>query len=316
MTWLARVATVASLSAGFARAIAFLLAGGRALDGSAWSTIAAPIVLLDRRSTSSASRPARAPTWSWSIGKLMPLAIFIVRRPVRRLVVDRVGTEADCAKAASPRPRSSSCSPTPASRTRRRRPASTSDRGATCRSRCWRTSPSSRSSTSACSGSRSARCRTWAPRPRRSPTRRRRSSAAVGGPLLTVGAAVSILGTVGDRPPSAGPRYLYALAHDGFGPRFLAAVHPRFRTPANAIVFQGAARSAARALGLVRAARRAVGDRATGDLLRHRGRGADPAPPQRPAAAPASACRAEPTIPIARLPGARSASPPAPAPAT
>ena len=50
---------------------------------------------------------------------------------------------------------------------------------------------------------------------------------------------MSILGTIG-ATTLAGPRFLYALALDGFGPRFLAAVHPRFRTPANAIVVQGA----------------------------------------------------------------------------
>jgi amino acid transporter len=36
----------------------------------------------------------------------------------------------------------------------------------------------------------------------------------------------------------AGPRYLYALAVAGFGPRPLARVHPRYRTPAWAIVTQ------------------------------------------------------------------------------
>jgi amino acid transporter len=38
----------------------------------------------------------------------------------------------------------------------------------------------------------------------------------------------------------AGPRYLFALARDGFGPRFLASVHPRFHTPAAAILVQAA----------------------------------------------------------------------------
>jgi len=33
-----------------------------------------------------------------------------------------------------------------------------------------------------------------------------------------------------------GPRYLYALAKDGYGPAVLARVHPRYRTPAPAIV--------------------------------------------------------------------------------
>ena len=60
-----------------------------------------------------------------------------------------------------------------------------------------------------------------------------------GGILMTAGAVVSILGTNGNSV-LAGPRYLLALARDGYGPRFLAAIHPRFRTPARAILFQTA----------------------------------------------------------------------------
>lgn len=59
------------------------------------------------------------------------------------------------------------------------------------------------------------------------------------GILMTVGAAISIEGNVGNTM-LAGPRYLYALAVDGFGPAALARVHPRHRTPANAIVTQAA----------------------------------------------------------------------------
>jgi APA family basic amino acid/polyamine antiporter len=55
--------------------------------------------------------------------------------------------------------------------------------------------------------------------------------------LLTVGAVLSILGTNGNTVLT-GPRYLFALARDGYGPRWLAAVHPRFRTPAIAVVVQ------------------------------------------------------------------------------
>lgn len=60
-----------------------------------------------------------------------------------------------------------------------------------------------------------------------------------GGALLTAGAVASILGTVGNTVLS-GPRYLYALALDGFGPRWLAALHPSRRTPAAAILLQTA----------------------------------------------------------------------------
>jgi amino acid transporter len=60
-----------------------------------------------------------------------------------------------------------------------------------------------------------------------------------GGLLLTAGAVLSILGTA-NNSVIAGSRYLFALARDGFGPIFLASVHPRFRTPAAAILLQGA----------------------------------------------------------------------------
>lgn len=60
-----------------------------------------------------------------------------------------------------------------------------------------------------------------------------------GGLLLTFGALVSILGTNGNTV-FAGPRYLFALARDGYGPSFLASIHPRFRTPAAALLVQTA----------------------------------------------------------------------------
>jgi len=53
--------------------------------------------------------------------------------------------------------------------------------------------------------------------------------------LMTLGALISIGGNVGNTV-LVGPRYLYALAADGYGPRALARVHPRYRTPAAAIV--------------------------------------------------------------------------------
>jgi amino acid transporter len=60
-----------------------------------------------------------------------------------------------------------------------------------------------------------------------------------GGVLLTLGAMVSILGLESNTTLN-GPRYVFALARDGYGPRALARVHPRWRTPAAAIAFQTA----------------------------------------------------------------------------
>jgi len=56
--------------------------------------------------------------------------------------------------------------------------------------------------------------------------------------ILTVGATISILGT-NSNTMLFGPRVLYSLAQDGFGPRMLANIHPRFHTPAVAIITQG-----------------------------------------------------------------------------
>jgi len=56
--------------------------------------------------------------------------------------------------------------------------------------------------------------------------------------ILTVGATISILGT-NSNTMMMGPRFLFALARDGYGPKVLAQVHPRFRTPAAAILCQG-----------------------------------------------------------------------------
>jgi basic amino acid/polyamine antiporter, APA family len=55
--------------------------------------------------------------------------------------------------------------------------------------------------------------------------------------LLTLGAMLSIAGVAGNTMLS-GPRYLFALAADGYGPRWLAWVHPEYRTPAVTIGVQ------------------------------------------------------------------------------
>ena len=55
--------------------------------------------------------------------------------------------------------------------------------------------------------------------------------------LLTVGATLSILGTTSNTV-MLGPRFLFALAEDGYGPAWVAKVHPRFRTPYVAVILQ------------------------------------------------------------------------------
>jgi amino acid transporter len=57
------------------------------------------------------------------------------------------------------------------------------------------------------------------------------------GIIMTIGAMISIEGNVGNTT-LIGPRYLFALARDGFGPRILGEVHPKYRTPAAAIITQ------------------------------------------------------------------------------
>ena len=55
--------------------------------------------------------------------------------------------------------------------------------------------------------------------------------------LILVGATISMFGYVSGMTLAV-PRALYAFARDGFLPRGLAAIHPRFRTPWIAIVVQ------------------------------------------------------------------------------
>ena len=58
------------------------------------------------------------------------------------------------------------------------------------------------------------------------------------GLVMTLGAAISIGGNVSGTMLT-GPRYLYALAKEGFGPAILAKVHRQYQTPAWAIATQG-----------------------------------------------------------------------------
>ena len=65
----------------------------------------------------------------------------------------------------------------------------------------------------------------------------RRMIGPIGGFLLTLGAALSVLGT-NNNTILSGPRYLYALAETGALPSVFARIHPRFRTPYVAILTQ------------------------------------------------------------------------------
>ncbi len=55
--------------------------------------------------------------------------------------------------------------------------------------------------------------------------------------VMTVGAIISIFGNIANTT-LIGPRYAFALAQDGFGPRAMASVHPRYRTPWIAVIAQ------------------------------------------------------------------------------
>ena len=56
--------------------------------------------------------------------------------------------------------------------------------------------------------------------------------------LLTLGAVFSITGNLTSSMLSA-PRMVYAMSHLGSLPAWFGKVHPRYHTPANAIVFYG-----------------------------------------------------------------------------
>ncbi|MGH9369246.1 MAG: APC family permease, partial [Thermoanaerobaculia bacterium] len=59
----------------------------------------------------------------------------------------------------------------------------------------------------------------------------------IGGLLLTLGAALSVLGT-NNNTIFSGPRYLYALSESGALPPVFARIHPKFHTPYVAILTQ------------------------------------------------------------------------------
>ncbi len=58
-----------------------------------------------------------------------------------------------------------------------------------------------------------------------------------GGILLTIGAIISIGGNMSNTI-LIGPRYLFALSKDGYGPSIMSNIHPKYHTPAAAIITQ------------------------------------------------------------------------------
>ena len=234
MTWLARVATIASLSVGFAQAIAYL-APAAAGGWGRTTAIVVPLLVLTAINVVGVEAGARTAV-VLAVGKLVPLAIFVgaglgvaswsvaaAQAPTRDGGLAAAAVLLLFAYAGFEN--------TPAPAGEYRRPqrdvpfalvANLAIVTAVYLGVQWvalGTLPRLGESTTPLADAAALFLGGW------------------GGPLLTVGAAVSIAGTVG-ATTLAGPRYLYALARDGYGPRFLAAVHPRFRTPANAIVAQ------------------------------------------------------------------------------
>jgi amino acid transporter len=236
MTWLARVASAASLSVGFAQAVSYLVPDAAEGAGRALA-IAAPIVVLTAINVAGVEAGARTAVLL-AIGKLVPLAIFVVaglgvaswataagQEPTREggftaaailLLFAFAGFENTAAPAGEYR------------RPQRDVPFALLVNllivTALYLGVQWvalGTLPDLGASSTPLADAAALFLGSW------------------GGTLLTAGAVVSIAGNVG-ATTLAGPRYLFALARDGYGPRFLAAVHPRFRTPANAILAQGA----------------------------------------------------------------------------
>ena len=123
MTWLARVASVASLSAGFAQA----LTGIWPEAGAGWGA-----ALRDRRCRSSlltginvvGVKAGARTAVVLVVGKLLPLLFLIASACSRSTGSDLPSAHDAETQATSARRRCCSSSPTPASRTRPRRPAS------------------------------------------------------------------------------------------------------------------------------------------------------------------------------------------------
>ncbi len=234
MTWMARVSSVAGLSVFFARAVGFLWAGAREGVGK-WATILlalAALTAINVRGVKSGARTAVVLTW----GKLLPLGLFVgvgvfavdwsrvfpvplpsggnFGKAALLVLFAYAGFENTAAPAAEFRnPRRDvpfalfvMIGLVTAVYTAVQLVAIGSIRN-------LGTSPTPLADAA----------RQW--------------MGPFGGFLLTLGAALSVLGT-NNNTVLSGPRYLYALAESGAMPAVFARVHPKYHTPHVAILSQ------------------------------------------------------------------------------
>jgi amino acid transporter len=234
MTWIARVASVAGLSVFFARAVGFLWDGAREGAGK-WATILialAALTAINVRGVKSGARTAVVLTW----GKLLPLGLFVVigifavdwsrvfpvpmpsggnfGKAALLVLFAYAGFENTAAPAAEFR------------NPRRDIPFAlivmiglvTAVYTAVQLVAIGTIRDLGASPTPLADGAR-------------------QMMGPLGGFLLTLGAALSVLGT-NNNTILSGPRYLYALAESGALPSVFARVHPKYHTPHVAILSQ------------------------------------------------------------------------------
>jgi len=236
MTWIARVASVAGLSVFFARAVGFLWEGARSGAGR-WATILLPLAALTAINVVGVKSGARtAVVLAW--GKVLPLALFVAvgafgivwsrvfpvpmpaqghfREAALLVLFAYAGFENTAAPAAEFR------------NPRRDVPfalivmiAIVTGIYVLVQLVAIGTIPNLGASETPLADAA------------------RQMMGPIGGFLLTLGAALSVLGT-NNNTILSGPRYLYALAEAGALPTFFARVHPRYRTPHVAILTQSA----------------------------------------------------------------------------
>ena len=234
MTWIARVASVAGLSVFFARAVGFLWEGARGGAGK-WATILlglAVLTFINVRGVKSGARTAVLLTW----GKVLPLAVFVavgiffvqwgrvfpVPAPASEnfwkaallVLFAYAGFENTAAPAAEFR------------NPRRDIPFALVVMIALV-TVIYTTVQLVAIGTVDNLGA--------SPTPLADAARQ--MMGPLGGFLLTLGAALSVLGT-NNNTILSGPRYLYALAEAGAMPSVFAKVHPKYRTPHVAILTQ------------------------------------------------------------------------------